>query len=108
MIFHMVKRDVTRSWTGKHARDSQLASDSHKQVSDTAAASHSRISWLESLNSRVGISREASSRMFHPRLSIASDRVASTSLERVGRCIWAVLYLSTKILNEYSSIGSNS
>jgi len=70
-----------------------LASDSHKPISCTAAVSHSKISSLKSLNSTVWIYREASSRMLHPRLSIESDRVVSASLERVRRCIWAVLYM---------------
>jgi len=55
LIFHMVKSDGTHRWTGKHTHDSQLASGSHKQISCTAAVSHSKISLLESSNYRVRI-----------------------------------------------------
>jgi len=61
----------------KHGRDSQLACDSHKQIIDTTAMSHLRISWLKSSNSRVGISRETSSHILHPLLSSVSTWVAS-------------------------------
>jgi len=61
----------------KHGRNSQLVSDSYEQIFDTVAMSHSRISWLESSNSQVGISRKTSSCNLHPLLLSASARVAS-------------------------------
>ena len=95
----------------KHAHDSWLACDSHKKIFDTAATSHSRLSWLESSNSRVGISRETSSRILHPLLSSVSAWVASSEswtsvmLHLSGTvCMHACMYVCMCIVPVTSSV----
>ena len=57
--------------------------------------SHSRISWLQSSNSRVGISRETSPRILHPLLLSASAWVASSESQTS-----ATLHLSVTVYTQ--------
>jgi len=102
---------ATREWLAQANTVSCTAAASHSKISSFESSNsrvriycHSRVQTplfsLESSNSRVRIYRETTSRMLHPRLLIASDQVASASLERVRRCIWAVLYLANLTMNE--------
>ena len=92
----------------RRGRDSQLVCDSHEQIFNTATTSHSRISWLESSNSRVGISRETSSHILHPVLSSASARVASSESRTSATCTHGKrLYMEILKIN-YNSAFLNS
>jgi len=82
-------------WCHSQVKPSKHGRDSHEQIFDTAAKSHSRISWLQSSNSRVGISRETSPRILHPLLSSASAWVASSESQTS-----ATLHLSVTVYTQ--------
>ena len=69
--------------------------NSHEQIFDTAGMSHSKISWLESSNSQVGIFCETSSHSLHPLLSSASAQIASSESRTSG-----TLHLSSTVCTD--------